>query len=273
MSNLEIHTRMAGALAVRLNMKEVDGQDLMYTLRSTILPSNMDDAQIVAFLGVATQYGLSPWTKEIYAFPDKNGKVVPVVGVDGWSRIINENPHFNGVDFDESPEHCTCTIWRKDREHPTRVTEYMDECYREQKQGKPKGPWQTHPRRMLRHKALIQCARLAFGFVGIHDADEAERIVESEPRDMGMAEVVTPEPARQGPDAYPADKFETRLPKWTADVLGKPDLSEALKCAVTYIEGLGCTPEQVARLVKAVKEGCDKKSQVTDVEAKQAEAA
>jgi hypothetical protein len=29
---------------------------------------------------------------------------------------------------------------------------------------------------MLRHKALIQCARVAFGFAGIHDPDEAERI-------------------------------------------------------------------------------------------------
>jgi hypothetical protein len=31
---------------------------------------------------------------------------------------------------------------------------------------------------MLRHKAMIQCARLAFGFAGIFDQDEAERIVE-----------------------------------------------------------------------------------------------
>jgi hypothetical protein len=31
---------------------------------------------------------------------------------------------------------------------------------------------------MLRHKAMIQCARLAFGFVGIFDEDEAERIRE-----------------------------------------------------------------------------------------------
>ncbi|ENC7540331.1 phage recombination protein Bet, partial [Salmonella enterica subsp. enterica serovar Brandenburg] len=33
--------------------------------------------------------------------------------------------------------------------------------------------------RMLRHKAMIQCARLAFGFAGIYDKDEAERIVEN----------------------------------------------------------------------------------------------
>jgi len=30
----------------------------------------------------------------------------------------------------------------------------------------------------LRHKTMIQCARLAFGFAGIYDQDEAERIIE-----------------------------------------------------------------------------------------------
>ena len=42
------------------------------------------------------------------------------------------------------------------------------------------GPWKTHPKRMLRHKAMIQCARLAFGFTGIYDQDEADRIVETQ---------------------------------------------------------------------------------------------
>ena len=36
--------------------------------------------------------------------------------------------------------------------------------------------WRRWPRRMLRHKALIQCARVAFGFAGIYDEDEGERI-------------------------------------------------------------------------------------------------
>ena len=32
--------------------------------------------------------------------------------------------------------------------------------------------WITHPTRMLRHKAMVQCARLAFGLTGVFDADE-----------------------------------------------------------------------------------------------------
>ena len=126
-----------------------------------------------ALMIVADQYGLNPWTKEIYAFPDKGG-IVPVVGVDGWSRIINENSQFDGMDFQQDDESCTCIIYRKDRSHPIKVTEWMSECKR------PTQPWQSHPKRMLRHKAMIQCARLAFGYTGIYDEDEAQRIVEKD---------------------------------------------------------------------------------------------
>jgi hypothetical protein len=63
-----------------------------------------------------------------------------------------------------------CTIWRKDRGKPVTIREYLDECLRDT------GPWKSHPRRMLRHKAIIQCARVAFGFGGAYDPDEGERI-------------------------------------------------------------------------------------------------
>ena len=126
---------------------------------------------MTALMVVANQYGLNPWTKEIYAFPDRNNGIVPVVGVDGWSRIINEHQQFDGLEFLQDDESCTCIIYRKDRGHPVKVTEYLAECRRE-----GQGPWKSHPRRMLRHKALIQCARLAFGYTGIYDQDEAERI-------------------------------------------------------------------------------------------------
>lgn len=152
-----------------------DGRELVETLKATAFKGQVSDAQMAALLIVANQYGLSPWTKEIYAFPDRNNGIVPVVGVDGWSRIINSHAQFDGMDFEQDDESCTCIIFRKDRSHPIRVTEWMAECRR-----KNVGPWESHPRRMLRHKAMIQCARLAFGFVGIYEQDEAERIVEAE---------------------------------------------------------------------------------------------
>lgn len=153
----------------------VDPQEMMTTLKATAFKGQVSDAQMQALLIVADQYGLNPWTKEIYAFPDKNNGIVPVVGVDGWSRIINTHPQFDGMDFVQDDESCTCIIYRKDRNHPIKVTEWMAECRRE-----GVGPWKSHPKRMLRHKAMIQCARLAFGYTGIFDEDEAQRIVEKD---------------------------------------------------------------------------------------------
>jgi hypothetical protein len=139
---------------------------------------------------VANAYNLNPWTKEIYAFPDRNNGIVPVVGVDGWSRIVNEHPQCDGIQFHEADDGswCECTIHRKDRTHPTTIRESLAEVKRDT------APWKSHPRRMLRHKALIQAGRVVFGFAGIFDPDEAERIVEAEqiranPRDgLGTAD-------------------------------------------------------------------------------------
>lgn len=168
---------LSSKLAATLNVG-TDGGELLSVLKSTAFRGQVSDAQMTALLIVAQQYGLNPWTKEIYAFPDRQNGIVPVVGVDGWSRIINSHGQFDGMDFAQDDESCTCVIYRKDRAHPIKVTEWMAECRRD-----GVGPWKSHPRRMLRHKAMIQCARIAFGFVGIYDEDEAQRIIEGDARE------------------------------------------------------------------------------------------
>jgi len=193
---------LSGKLAAKFGMEGGD-QELLSILKATAFKGQANDSQMAALLIVAGQYGLNPFTKEIYAFPDQNNGIVPVVGVDGWSRIINENSQFDGLDFEQDDDKCTCIMYRKDRSHPIKVTEYMSECKREAK------PWKSHPKRMLRHKALIQCARLAFGYVGIYDEDEAERIIE---KDMGSAKVVDDQPP--APTMYPEADFNRLLPTW-----------------------------------------------------------
>jgi phage recombination protein Bet len=155
----------------------LDPKNMMRTLKATAFKGDVSDDQMAALLIVAKAHNLNPWTKEIYAFPSQQG-IVPIVGVDGWARIINEHQQFDGMEFalsgETGKEAYTCTIHRKDREHPVTVTEYMTECYR------PTAPWKSHPLRMLRHKAMIQCARLAFSFAGIYDPDEGERVLAAE---------------------------------------------------------------------------------------------
>ena len=168
----------------------IEPNKLLDTLKDTAFRQRrgqpVSNEQMAALLVVADQYGLNPFTKELYAFP-QDSSIVPIVGLDGWARIINERPELDGIEFEEvgepgtvgkrnraCPQGITGIIYRKDRAHPTKVTEWIDECYRDTQ------PWNDMPRRMLRHKALIQCARIAFGFGGIYDEDEGQRIIEGD---------------------------------------------------------------------------------------------
>lgn len=224
---------IANKLAEKLDIGK--GEGLIETLKATAFRGEVNNSQMAALLIVASQYGLNPWTKEIYAFPDKHNGIVPVVGLDGWSRIINSHPQFDGIDFEQDEESCTCIIYRKDRKNPTRITEYMAECRR------GTAPWNSHPRRMLRHKALIQCARLAFGFVGIFDNDEAERILENN-------KDVPAEPQEKTIEFYPQDRFERNLPKWREMISsGQKTAEEIIK---TVESQFALTPEQHAAIAE-----------------------
>src|SRR5436190_3027820 len=152
------------------------------TIKATCFPKGtVTNEMLIAFLSVANEYELNPFTREIYAFPNKNGGIQPIVSIDGWLKLINRHPQFDGMEFvdhltgeDAQLYAVTCKIYRKDRSRPTEVTEYMDECKR------PTDPWKGMPKRMLRHKAAIQAGRYAFGFAGIQDEDEARDVIARE---------------------------------------------------------------------------------------------
>lgn len=218
---------LTSKLAVRFGMQ--NDAELVSTLKQTAFKTSeqVSDAQLTALLIIANEYGLNPWTKEIYAYPDKYKGIVPVVGVDGWIRIVNEHPQFDGVEFATSPDEVTCTIFRKDRSRPTVITEYLEECRR------PTDPWKSMPRRMLRHKALMQCARVAFGFA-LYD-DEEGQIAAGTVIDAATGEIIeqvrrgTAPPEKPALPAYPQADFDKNLPAWTKTVaVGKKTASEVL---------------------------------------------
>lgn len=230
MSNLI--TTQINQLATRFDLPK--SEELYNVLKATAFKGDVSDAQLSALLIVAGQYGLNPWTKEIYAFPDKKNGIIPVVSVDGWSRIINSHPAFDGMDFNFSdemvvmdganspaPTWTECVIHRKDRSHPTVIREYLDEVYKAP--FKPKdggytvaGPWQSHPKRFSRHKAMIQCARMAFGFGGIYDDDEAARISEQSHPPAKQIDPATGEITPKALPAYSDEAFSKNLGSWQA---------------------------------------------------------
>lgn len=183
----------------------MEPQAFEQTLRATVVPQQVSREQFAAFLLVAKKYQLDPITKQIYAFPTQGGGIQPIVSIDGWMNLINSHPDFDGMEFEDQVGgdgdllSITCRMFRKDRSHPISVTEYMSECRRSTP------TWKQWPARMLRHKAAIQAARYAFGFSGIIDPDEAERMREAPPEPTGRP---------QAPESYPDDRFESNLPRW-----------------------------------------------------------
>lgn len=173
---------------------QMDPDQFAKTVRATVMPSQHTNEQFAALMLVANEYDLNPVVKEIYAFPAKGGGIVPIVSIDGWVNLVNSHPAADGFEFDFEHDDqkklvsCTCRMYRKDRGRPVTVTEYLAECKRNT------DPWKME-HRMLRHKAMIQAARYAFGFSGIYDEDEGEKIAT-------MRDVTPPKPP--APPASPA---------------------------------------------------------------------
>ena len=105
---------------------------------------------------------LDPLNEEIGFTQYEDGVWQALITIEGCVKLINSNSQFNGLTFAQSdtlvegvPEWIECSIYRRDRILPVTVREYYIEVRGEN------AIWQKMPRRMLRHRALQQCVRLA----------------------------------------------------------------------------------------------------------------
>ena len=115
-------------------------------------------------LRLITEYNLNPRADEIDLVQFEAGHWQVFITINGWAKLINAHPAFCGIEFSEASEleegvplWMGCTIYRTDRIKPIEIREYFTEMKTEHI------AWQQMPRRMLRHRAMQQCARLAFG--------------------------------------------------------------------------------------------------------------
>jgi phage recombination protein Bet len=207
-------------------------QEFADTVRKTCGLATASAEEFAAFVMVAREYDLNPMLREIYAFPKRGGGIVPIVSIDGWVNLVNSHPACDGFEFDIEHDDknelvsITCRMYRKDRNRPVVVTEYYSECKRET------DPWKMK-HRMLRHKAMIQAARYAFGFSGIYDEDEGAKIAE-------MRDVTPPTPPK--PPAPPS-----------AQIVHDADTGEVIDDAEIVRE----TGEQIAALLDDVEDDTD----------------
>ena len=143
----------------------VDASELLLWLGPHL---QLPTSTLIGFLHLAIHHRLDPLMGEVVFWLDMQNQARPQahpsITIDGWMKIINQHPQFMGIEFEEiasdgneNLHSMKCTIYRKDRSLPIRIEEHLAEV----KNDHPL--WKSMPRRMLRHRALQQCARLAFG--------------------------------------------------------------------------------------------------------------
>ena len=117
---------------------------------------------ILTLLRMMQSLHLDPLCEEIGFTQYDDGHWQVFITIEGCSKLLNQHPQFNGLVFNQAdtlvdgvPEWIECSIYRRDRIMPITVREYLMEVRSE------KEIWQKMPRRMLRHRALQQCVRLA----------------------------------------------------------------------------------------------------------------
>lgn len=189
---------MSNALAVIAQNSGTSPEEIKDVISGMIVSAKAQhgakatDAELAVVAGVCATYSLNPLVKEAYAFIS-GGKLQVMIGIDGWLKIMNRHPEFDGVEFEYEWDGkkllaVTTKIYTKSRKHPVSVTEWMDEC----KQPKSDA-WNKYEKRMLRNKSLGQCIRVAFGISEILDDDEADRIKAGE-------KDITPQQSRSAVD-------------------------------------------------------------------------
>jgi hypothetical protein len=129
--------------------------------QQTVAYTSTHSPRLLQLLRTAKEHQLDPLQEEVL-LAQYEGHWKIIISIDGWIKLINRHPAFTGISFDQSSEEkeglpiwMECTITRSDRTMPITTREYLAEVRNDSDY------WKKMPRRMLRHKAMQQCARVA----------------------------------------------------------------------------------------------------------------
>ncbi len=185
--------------------------------------SDMELFQAVHLIG---HYRLDPMTREVYCSRDSRGRILVVVGIDGWIKVLHRLPGYDGheqtVEFDEAgnPVSCTTTIYSTEKSHPVKYTGYWAEYVRVG--GFVKDQMPIH---MLRIFSLRHAAR-QFAPIGGNVVTEAEarfmqgQLPEEPPVDTGRVATQTLLATLNGKVGCESDEDRNACLRW---ILGDED--------------------------------------------------
>ena len=157
-------------------------QDLLLDYLKT-MNKGLNEQQTKQFLAVAGTFGLNPWKREVYAvtFKNKDGgtEMSIVTGYETYIKRAEMNPNYDGYEITwkggfkpgkivkhgksgdweipailpDGEVSCTCTVYRKDRNHPISEEVFFDEY------NQNNSMWQSKPRTMLKKVAIVSAFR------------------------------------------------------------------------------------------------------------------
>lgn len=152
---------LSTAISTLCQTMALDPEDIQLLLDQHLGVPLYPQAQL---LRLANKYQLDPLSDEITILKGQDQTYRPFITIDGWSKLINYHPQYAGMSLRDStelingiPTWMECTIYRNDRILPIVIKEYFEEVRTDHP------CWNQMPRRMLRHRVIQQCARLAFG--------------------------------------------------------------------------------------------------------------
>lgn len=146
----------------------------------------LTDQELFQGMSLIARYHLDPITREVYVSRDKRGRLMVIVGVDGWVKILDRTPDYDGLtqelEFDSTGKTLvavTTTIYSTKRTHPTCYKAFAQEYQRVSGFVAQSMPWH-----MLRIFSLRHAARL-FTPVGanVMMEEEAEFIQRQQERE------------------------------------------------------------------------------------------
>lgn len=185
--------------------------NVIQTIKDTVC-RGATDAQLRMFLEVCKRTGLDPFLKEIWYVAEKG---IIMAARDGYLRVANENPNFDGIetrverDNKNIPIKSVCTVWRKDRSHPVICEAYYNEYV------KQSPVWKQYPSAMISKVAEVLALKRSFAINGVVSEEEvgehqgsaeaARTIAEAKisgdmPLIAAPAEVLPPVPKREIPE-------------------------------------------------------------------------
>ena len=158
------------------------------TIKSTVAPKATNE-ELDMFLSISSTYGLDPFLREIWCV-DMGGRTVITTGRDGYLKIANRNPNYDGMVGDvvragdkfskegDSVNHLYGTanrgpivgayaiVYRKDRTHPT----YVFAPFAEYNTGR--NSWEKYPSAMILKVAESMALKRAFSISGLVTKEE-----------------------------------------------------------------------------------------------------